>query len=117
LAAIAALRAISAAPPRRPWKSHAGTSAFGYETYYVPYRAVAVRQHQHLVARSQAERAQHGVATGRGVLDEGDVLAPGTDEGRQPRRRIPQRAGKDLAHATAGLCFQSAASIGGMTLM
>ena len=77
---------------------HARTGPFGDEPDCVPHRAIAMRQHQDLVIRLQAQRPQHGVASGGRVVDEHHVIPARADEPRQPIRRRPQRVRHHRPH-------------------
>jgi hypothetical protein len=67
---------------------HAGAGAFTQVANRIAYCAIAMAQHHDFIIRSEMQRTQHRVATGRRVLDKRDVLAVGADEGGQPVCRM-----------------------------
>jgi len=86
---------------------HARPAALGDIVDGIAHGAVDMAEHQDLVAGLETQRAQHGVAADRGILDEGDVLALGADEFGEPRRRMAQRVGQHAAHEARGLLLEA----------
>ena len=90
---------------------HRSTGAPGHMAHRVAHRAVAVVEHQDLVAGPKAQRAQHGVAARGRIVDEADVLRLGAHEGGEPRGRLAQQRRQLDRHEARRLRFQLAAPV------
>ena len=85
---------------------HAGAAARRHVVKRVAHGVVLMVGGQQLVARLEAQRAQHRIDPGGGVGDERQVIGPGTDEGTQRGSGRVQRRLEPLDHEANGLVLQ-----------